>query len=136
MPTGFGSLPRAIGAVRGLPFQRARDLVADNSGARYIMNPEFLLYFLSLTPAAEAARQTFSAIFPSQLGIKLSRRMPNGTFRGLMDKLNEAAEIDEPQRAAAMAYYADKTKGDFEKRYDSVISRTVDDVAAARVDDV
>ncbi|WP_370331935.1 hypothetical protein [Mycolicibacterium hippocampi] len=113
-----------------------RDMVTENGGVRYIMRPEFLLYFLSLAPAAEAARQTFSAVFPSQLGIKLSRRMPDATFRGLMDKLNEASEMDEPQRASAMAYYADKMKADFEKRYDAAINRNVDEVAGTLADDL
>ena len=50
-----------------------------------------------------------------------------------MEQLNEAADMDEPQRAAAMAYYADKMKSDFEKQYDSSINRSVDDVTAARL---
>lgn len=107
-----------------------KELVAANGGVRYIMRPEFLLYFLSLAPAAEAARLTFSAIFPSQLGIKLSRKLPKETFRSLMEKLNEAADMDEPERKTAMAYFADKMKSDFEKRYDSAVNRGIDDVAA------
>jgi NAD binding domain of 6-phosphogluconate dehydrogenase len=54
-------------------------------------------------------------------------------LRDLMEQLNEAADMYEPQRAAAMVYYADKMKSDFENRYESSISRSVDDVRAARL---
>lgn len=113
-----------------------RDLVDQNRGARYIMRPEFLLYYLSLAPAASQARTTFDAVFPSQLGVKLSRRMPEDTYRELIGKMNEAAEMDEPERAAAMAHYADKMKSDFDRQYDGSYNRGIDDLTAARLDGV
>jgi len=93
------------------------DIVRENNNARYIMRPDFLLNFLTLAPAASQARAAFASVFPSLLGMTLSRRMPEKPFKQILSKVAEAELMDDARRSAAMSKYADQLKGDFEKQY-------------------
>ncbi len=86
-----------------------RDLVRQHNG-RYVMRPDFLLNFLTLAPSAQAARETNATIFPSMLGIRLSRRMDQAAFDGLMDKVAEAENLDDARRAVEMAKFMNTLK--------------------------
>lgn len=93
------------------------DLVKHNNDARYILRPSFLLNFLTLAPAAHEAREAFASVFPSLLGMTLSRRMPEGTFKKIMKQVAAADSLDEARRTAGMARLVDQLKSDFEKQY-------------------
>ncbi|MBM4597459.1 hypothetical protein GS440_03600 [Rhodococcus hoagii] len=108
---------------------RTRDLVRRYHGSRYIMRPEFLLNFLALSPAASTVRKEFGTIFPSHIGMSLSRKMPEATYKELIEKIQDSADMDEAQRSAAMAHCADRMRSDFQKQYDSAMSRGLDDIA-------
>jgi hypothetical protein len=96
---------------------KTKKLVKEHSDERFIMRPEFLLNFLALAPSAAAVRTTYENIFPTVLGVKLSRRMDENAFHALMDKVREADEVDEGRKKAQIADNADKLKGDFLKDY-------------------
>lgn len=108
---------------------RTRSLVTRHHGSRYIMRPEFLLNFLTLSPAAASVREEFGSIFPSHLGMSLSRKMPENTYKELLEKVQESAEMDDSQRSAAMAYCADRMRSDFHKQYESASHRGLDEIA-------
>ncbi len=84
---------------------------------RYMLRPAFLLNFLALAPAASEARSAFAAVFPSLLGMTLSRRMPEDAFKKIMKKVASADELDDARRGAAMTRLVDQLKSDFEKQY-------------------
>lgn len=69
------------------------DLVRANGDTRYILRPAFLLNFLTLAPAAHEAREAFASVFPGLLGMTLSRRMPEGTFKKIMKKVAVAESL-------------------------------------------
>lgn len=94
--------------------RHTRDLVKRHC-ARYIMRPEFLLSFLALAPTAQEARESFANVFPSLLGIQLSKRMAPDAFHKLMDRVGAAEEMDDARRAAAIARISDELKGDLER---------------------
>lgn len=94
------------------------DLVAEYGGSRYMMRPEFALNFLSFAPSAEEVRNTYAAIFPSLLGIRLAKRMDEPAFHALIQSVNNAQALEPARRAAAMATMADTLKGDFRRNYD------------------
>lgn len=94
-----------------------RDLVRENHGARYIMRPDFLMNFLTLAPNVEEARRTLGHVFPSVLGIRLSRRMKEETFKQVMGRVKEASEFEDARRAAAIAEASDRLKGEFWRQY-------------------
>jgi hypothetical protein len=93
------------------------DLVKSHRGIRYMMRPDFLLNFLTLSPTATDARRTLGHIFPSMLGIRLSRRMNEDAFHAIMGKVAEAQQFEDARRAAAIAGLSDKLKGNFNKQY-------------------
>lgn len=97
--------------------EHTEDLVAAHGGTRYIMRPEFLLNFLTLAPAAASARSAFSSIFPSLLGVTLSRRMADAPFKRLLKQVKVASELPDARRGAAIARLSDQLKSDLEKQY-------------------
>lgn len=99
-----------------------RELVRDNRGAPYIMRADFLLNFMTLAPSALEARKTLANVFPSLLGIRLSRRMNESAFHSLMEKVRQVEDWDDARRAAAIAGIVDKLKSDFHKRYNAEIN--------------
>lgn len=97
--------------------KHTRELVKANRGARYMMRPEFLLHFVTLAPSAKETRDAFARIFPTLLGIKLAKRLDESAFHGVMDKVDEAAQLDDARRSTAIATIVDKLKGDFARSY-------------------
>lgn len=85
--------------------------------ARYIMRPDFLLNFLTLAPSATEARRTFAAVFPSMLGIRLSRRMQPRTYHRILKSVADAADLDDARRTVVISKAIDRLKGDFAVQY-------------------
>jgi hypothetical protein len=106
--------------------RHTRPLASENSGARYMMRPDFLLNFLTFAPRLADVRRTFGRVFPSLLGIQLSKRMDEDAFHKIMEGVREAESMEEGRRLAAMAEYADRLKGDFAKRYRVQLEPDVD----------
>lgn len=86
-------------------------------GIPYLMRPEFLLNYFALSPRANEVRDSFRSVFPSTLGITLSKRMDPQAMRDLMRELSAAEDMDDARRLAVMATCVDKLKADFTKRY-------------------
>lgn len=97
--------------------RHTRDLVIENQGTGYVMRPEFLLNFLTLAPSVSESRDAFQRIFPSLLGVNLSRRVPDKTFRTMLDQITKAEDLSESRRAAKISQLADKLKGDLARTY-------------------
>ncbi|CAH0231181.1 hypothetical protein SRABI106_02184 [Rahnella aquatilis] len=76
------------------------NLVRKN-GSRYIMRPEFLLNFLSLSPSAEQVRTTYGNIFPSNIGIQFGHRLKEEAFHAVLNKVKEWSDF-EPGRVTAL----------------------------------
>lgn len=94
-----------------------RDLVRENRGARYVMRADFLLNFMTLAPSGEEARKTLGHVFPSLLGMSLSRRMSSDSFHEIMAKVRAAEEMDDARRSAAVADLVDKLKSNLRRQY-------------------
>lgn len=93
------------------------NLVKSKNGARYIMPPDFLLNFIALAPSAHEVRKTFASVFPSLLGIALSKRMSDGSFKEIVGKVRDAGELTDARRTAQIAKLSDRLKGDLVKQY-------------------
>jgi hypothetical protein len=108
-----------------------RDVVRDSG--RYIMRPDFLLNFLTLAPSARAARQDFAKIFPTMLGIRLARRMASAAFDEIMDKVEQAEQMEEPRRLVEMGKLSNRLKSDFAHQYVGIPHKEAAvDIAAQR----
>lgn len=88
-------------------------------GSRYIIRPEFILNFISLSPTTEEVRKTYRSVFPTLLGIRLSNRMREDVFHDVMLKAKEAFQVDEARAKVIMGDLSNKLKGDFFKRYEA-----------------
>jgi hypothetical protein len=107
--------------------QHTRPLVREHRGAPYIMRADFLLNFMTLAPSVPEARATLGHVFPSLLGIRLSRRMNEDAFHAIMAKVHAAEDWDDARRTAAIASLVDQLKADFNKRYDVQIRARVNE---------
>lgn len=115
--------------------RHTKELIESNQKSRYIMRPEFLLNFVTLAPSAEESRKSYAKIFPTLLGIRLAKRMDEKAFHSIMEKVDDAAQLDEDRRGIAIASIVDKLKGDFSKDYMSDHAQGYSnsiDMAAAR----
>lgn len=97
--------------------RHTKSLEARYGGARYMMRPDFLLNFFAFAPSAAQVRSTYANVFPSALGVQLSRRMDEGSFHAIMQRVREAEAFDDARRLAVMADCADRLKTDFARRY-------------------
>ena len=89
--------------------------------AQYIMRPEFALNFIALSPSAEKVRQSFGNIFPSLLGVSLSKRMKENVFHAVMGRIKEIQNVDEARARVILSDLSNKLKGDRYKEYDNAI---------------
>ena len=87
-----------------------RDLVRAHHGERYMMRPEFLVHFIALTPSASEVRRTYSAVFPSVMGIRLSRRVKGSELTRILGELDAARELTPARRTAAVRQAIDRLK--------------------------
>lgn len=93
-----------------------RQLARDNKG-HYIMRPDFLLNFLTLAPSARTARKALAAVFPSILGVRLARRMPEPAFYKIMGKMAEAEGLDDARRTVEISKLTNRLKSDLTHQY-------------------
>ena len=82
-------------------------------GSKYIMRPEFLMNFIALSPTTEDVRRAYETVFPTLLGVKLSNRIREDLFHGLMKDAKDAMAIDDSRARVMMGDYSDRLKGDF-----------------------
>ncbi|MDE2758779.1 MAG: hypothetical protein OXH90_00570 [Paracoccaceae bacterium] len=97
--------------------RHTKELVKNNSGSRYIIRPQFILYFFSLAPQMTSVRNTFSEIFPSLLGIRLASRVKDDVMDNILEHLKQASEEDESTFKAKISIMADKMKSDMNRNY-------------------
>jgi hypothetical protein len=83
------------------------------SGAKYIMNPEFLLRFLSIAPSGIEVKKTYRNIFPSILGIRLAHRIEPDTLNEVLKKLDDAQNLEHGARVAKISILSDELKTRF-----------------------
>ena len=98
-----------------------KDLVQER-GSEYIIRPEFILNFVALSPTTEQVRQSYNAVFPSLLGVRLSNRMREGIFHDAMQRVKDMREVDESRAKTMMAQLSNKLKGDNFKAYESKLT--------------
>lgn len=93
----------------------------------YIMRPEYILNFISMSPACIQARETFDNIFPSTFGIQLGNRMKEDMHQQIMVKVNNWHELEPGRVMTLMSNLTDRLKCDREKLYENNIASYTDD---------
>jgi len=85
----------------------------------YIIRPEFLLHYISLIPSKKDVKQTYQAIFPTVMGIKMSGRISIEEYNKLLNRLKEASKYDNARLKVKIEEEVDRLKGDFIREYES-----------------
>ena len=96
----------------------AAELVGRHHGQRFMMRPEFLLNFISFAPSAREVLDSYREVFPTALGVRLSNRVQENTFREVMVKANEVWSVDEARAGAMITECVNALKGDTIKVYE------------------
>ena len=94
------------------------DLVKQR-GAKYIMRPEFILNFVALSPTTEMVRKSYSTIFPTLLGVRLSNRMREKVFHDVMTRAKDMRAVDEARAKVMVSDMSNQLKGDKYKQYEA-----------------
>jgi hypothetical protein len=97
----------------------AASAVAKRGGLRFMMRPEFLLNYISLSPEHSEVIESYRNIFPTALGVRLSARLPSETFEGVLAEAAEVAAYDSARAGAIIAALTDKLKGDQLRVYET-----------------
>ena len=68
---------------------------------RTIMRPEFIMEQIMFTPDKESIAKSYTATFPTALGIQMSQQLSVENFKKIMEKLKEVTKVD-PSRTKAI----------------------------------
>lgn len=68
---------------------------------RTIMRPEFIMEQMMFTPDKESIAKSYTATFPTALGIQMSQQLSVSNFTTIMSKIKEINNLD-PSRAKAI----------------------------------
>ena len=93
--------------------------VVRSRGSEYIIRPEFILNFVSLSPSTKDVRRSYDTIFPTLLGVRLSNRMRENVFHDVMKRAKKIRGVDESRARAMMEDLSNRLKGDNYKQYES-----------------
>ena len=69
---------------------------------RTIMRPEFIMEQIMFTPDKDSIAKSYTATFPTALGIQMSQQLNVSTFKKIMGKLKEVTKLDSSRTKAIL----------------------------------
>ena len=108
-------------------------IVKENYGVPYIMRPEFLLNFLSLSPAASTVDPVVRDLLPSHVGLQIGQHLPQAHMHKILTEIDAWKELPPARREVRVTEAIDKLKYDRFKRYESNLELSSADEADAIV---
>lgn len=109
------------------------DIVKKNGGVPYIMRPEFLLNFLSLSPATAAVDPVVRDLLPSHVGLQIGQHLLPDHMHKFLTHIDRWKELPPARREVTVTDAVDQLKYDRLKRYQSNLDLTGADEADALV---
>ena len=97
--------------------QHTAAVVQKHGGIPYIMRPEFLLNFLSLSPATSAIDPIVRDLLPSHVGLQIGQHLPAGHMHKLLVHFDEWKLMPDARREIRITDAIDRLKYDRLKRY-------------------
>jgi hypothetical protein len=97
--------------------RKATASLVAKKGSPYIMRPEFLLNFISVSPKMEEVRASYESVFPTLLGVQLSNRLKDDVFKSFLKSVEEVEQVDDARARAMVSEFSDKLKSDQFKQY-------------------
>jgi hypothetical protein len=113
--------------------QHTGAVVQRHGATPYIMRPEFLLNFLSLSPAMEDVDPVVRDLLPSHVGLQIGQHLGDDRMRKIMVHVDEWKLLPEARREVRVTEAIDQLKYDRLKRYQSSLDLTGEDEADAIV---
>ena len=113
--------------------QHTGAVVQKHGGTPYIMRPEFLLNFLSLSPATSAIDPIVRDLLPSHVGLQIGQHLPAAHMHKLLVHFDEWKLMPDARREIRVTDAIDRLKYDRLKRYQTVLDVTGEDEADAVV---
>ncbi|MCF4125688.1 hypothetical protein [Methylobacterium sp. SyP6R] len=98
--------------------QRVALTTLENRKSRFIMRPEFLLNYIYLMPTKSEIIESYRNIFPTILGVSLSRRAPRHTLHNILISAREAYSVDSSRSRVMLKNFSDLLKSDQIRIYD------------------
>ncbi len=98
--------------------RHTNEIVKSNYDKHYIMNPEFLLNFMAISPSCEHVRKAFNNILPSNIGIELGHRLKDDVYHGVLSKVGEWREYEPGRINTLISDLSDQLKSDQHKVHD------------------
>ena len=95
----------------------------------YIMRPEFLLNFLSLSPTADAVAPAVRELLPSHVGLQIGQHLPAIHMQKLLAQFDEWKELPPARVEVRITDAVDQLKYDRLKQYSSTVDLTGDSEA-------
>lgn len=102
------------------------DLVRAN-GTPYVMRPEFLLNYLSLSPNANLTEEA-RKLLPTHVGLQLGQHLPDSQMERLLSAVEEWQELPKERIEIQMSTFADKLKHDRLKKYTTELNMSDFDI--------
>lgn len=93
------------------------DLVK-NRGARAIIRPEFLMYYISMLPRINDVEKLYNTTFPSLYGVRLGQRVKPELLAEVLGRAKKYMSYDPARVSGELKAFADKLKSDQMKKYD------------------
>ena len=113
--------------------QHTGAVVQQNGGIPYIMRPEFLLNFLSLSPATSVIDPVVRDLLPSHVGLQIGQHLGSHHMHKLLVHVDEWKLMPDARREIRVTDAVDQLKYDRLKRYQSSLDLTGEDEADAVV---
>jgi hypothetical protein len=97
------------------------------------MRPEFLLNFLSLSPATSAVDPVLRDLLPSHVGLQIGQHLPQGHMHKILTEIDEWKALPPARREVRVTDAVNQLKYDRLKRYESNLELNSGDEADAMV---
>jgi hypothetical protein len=98
--------------------QYTADLVRKHGSVPYIMRPEFLLNFLTLTPTA-SADESVRDLLPSHVGLQIGQHLPEAHMRRILQEIDNWKDLPRERVEIKISDAVDRLKFDRVKRYEN-----------------
>jgi hypothetical protein len=94
-------------------------IVRESGGVPYIMRPEFLLNFLTLSPKGEEVDAAVLELLPSHVGLQIGQHLPENHMHQILDEIDTWKELSPERVTVIISDAVDRLKFDQFKRYQS-----------------
>lgn len=89
-------------------------------GGKCIIRPEFLMYYVSMSPKINDVDDTYKALFPSLFGVIIGTRVKPEIVQSVFNTARRYLKYDSARVAVELEQFSNKLKSDQLKRYDAL----------------